>query len=109
MKKVRKGITLFHIEDNGILRGTYTNEIALGEIFEEIAVKHTNEEGLIGTYDSVYFESNSKKFNAILNITVKKNNQKVYSLSWKKGNNVIFKGVGYLMNNRQFIVRYEAN
>jgi len=109
MKKIRKGITLFQIEDNGILRGTYTNEIALGEIFEEIAVKHTNEEGLVGTYDSVYFESNSKKFNAILNITVKKDNQRVYTLSWEKDDTVIFKGVGYLMRNQQFIVRYEAN
>ncbi len=107
MKKVKKGMALYQIGANGILTGTYTNEFSYGEVNDVIAAKQTKEKGIIGTYDTVCFEGAKKKFKAILKITLISKN--IYSVIWKNNNDVTCTGIGYIMNKKQFVVRYEAN
>ena len=102
------GIVLYNIELDGCLNGVYTNDHVDGDIFNEIARRHTNigEDDLSGIYDCFYFDINNSRIDAELTIGIKSNKNRTYAFSWEVKGKIIFEGIGYRMNEKQVAVHY---
>ena len=106
-----KGICLYDLQPNGCLNGVYTNNSVDGEIFNEIARKHTDvgDDELCGYYNCFYFDKDGKqnsRHNAELHIVIKNGTTGTYQFVWTKNKSAVFEGIGYKMNDRQVAVHY---
>lgn len=113
-EKKLQGVILYDIELNGCLNGVYTNNYLHSEIFTETArVKKDTKvgsDGVSGEYDCFYFDVDNSKNICELIISESAHPNIIgtfeYSFVWKYEGAVIFRGVGYQMNERQIVVRY---
>lgn len=91
---VKHGIFRLHLM-NGVLVGTYTNSLIAGGIYyPEMAnpiCKKSINDPFIGTYHSVWFETDTETERAILEISL--TNQNIYLLEWRRESKIIFNGV----------------
>lgn len=104
-----RGIVLYDIERNGFLNGVYSNNhpVATGRIFTETArlVDDTLVEGTteVHIYESLYFDLTEWVH---CRLTFRITNG-VYVAEWRLPNDeVIFRGEGFLMNDRQIAITY---
>ena len=110
MSKVKTGIIVYQIESDGCLNGVFTTEISDGYIYNEVANKISSDfEELCGEYNCFYFEDGSSHDDVILNIQIKKDKKNTYKVTWTESGNLIFEGIGFKMNEKQFVVRYETS
>ena len=114
----KNGIVLYDIQMNGCLNGVYTNELALGVIYNEIARKQEkfikptdvpDKWDIEGEYDCMWFDELNSQESCVLKISRNGSSTSIYTVEWleTKTRNPRFTGVGYLMNPRQFVVRYQ--
>ena len=106
-----KGVALYNIELDGCLNGVFTNDNIDGQIFNEIAKISTSigADGLSGIYHCFYFDSGNSRNDAELTIGIANGTTKKYDFSWVVNNKIVFKGVGYKMNEKQVVVHYWDN
>ena len=105
------GIILYTIESGGCLNGVFTNKKLDGEIYNEIARKHTEtgDNDLSGEYNCFYFDTGEEqnlRCNAELSIGIKNGTKGTYSLLWEIDGKPVFEGLGYHMNEKQLVVHY---
>lgn len=109
-----RGIIIYNIELDGNLNGVYTNNHPemRGRIFTETARIRINsqpyngEDGIF-VYDSAYIDIDNSFVNCELVFTVQ---NRVISATWnilERG--IIFRGEGFLMNDRQIAISYWFN
>lgn len=105
-----KGIVLYDKQLNGKLNGVFTNNDPNNnaEIFTETARPNSNrkcENG--GTwFEFFYYDSNNESASGELNLF--KNTHNMYIAEWHVGGNMVFKGFGFDMNERQISINYES-
>ena len=110
MRNVKKGIICYQIEQDGCLNGVFSNEIIDGHIYNETANKITdNFDELIGDYNCYYFNDGSSHSNVKLKIRLKEGKRKTYKVKWESENKTVYKGTGYILNEKQFVVQFKAN
>ena len=107
MEKI-KGIVLYNIELNGCLNGVYTNNMADGIIFNEIAKlrKKFSEDEFEGDYDCFYFDKDPIRNDAELIIRKVEGKHRTYSFRLNVDGKARFNGIGYKMNEKQLAVHY---
>ncbi len=104
------GIVLYNIERDGNLNGVFTNiRIPSARIFTETARRRIDDPGDSDNsqrYDFFYFDSNNNQETGILTIAVDNNN--IFNATWVLNGVVqpIFRGRGFLMNERQIAISY---
>ena len=107
---VKFGVCLYTIGLDGCLNGFYTNECGKNEISNEDAkLKEKYEDfndRLSGIYDCYYFQPD--KNNNYVELVITKSGNNMYNLIWKDNDKEIFRGVGYIITENQFLVRYES-
>lgn len=107
---IKEGIAIYTIELNGCLNGVYTNEHnnTNGVIYNEVnrikTTKTLGKDGVSGIYDCFYFDLKNFRVEAELQIDFINN---IYYFTWRDlFGKILFKGVGYKMNDRQVVVHY---
>lgn len=106
--KIKEGIIIYNIECNNCLNGVYTNELASGIIFNEIAIKkdQLSSSSIEGEYNCAYFENSNQLENVTL--TIASNKSGIYEFQWRLKGKIIFEGIGYRMKQNQIIVHYKS-
>ncbi len=105
-----RGIVLYNIERNGNLNGVYTNNHPVTEsrIFTETArlVDDTLIEGNteIHIYESCYFDAINGGVNRNLTFRI---SDGIINAQWSIGEQILFVGQGFQMNERQIAITYE--
>ena len=107
---IKEGIALYNIELNGCLNGVYTNEHmqTQGVIYNEVnrikTTKTLGKDDVSGIYDCFYFDLKNFRVEAELEISLTNN---IYYFTWRDlFGKILFKGVGYKMNDKQIAVHY---
>lgn len=114
----KNGIVLYDIQMDGCLTGVYTNEPADGLIYNEIARKKkesiTEKDSpenwnIEGEYTCSWIDINNDREECLLRISRRNDNPRIFNIEWLDGRtrNPRFSGIGYKMNSKQFVVRYE--
>lgn len=106
------GIILYNIQLDGNISGVYTNMPAGGRIYLEILtrmppVNRIANVDIVGTYQSMYFQGTERICDAVCKIT-RRDNSDIFTFIWTRGNNPIFEGIGYIMNQTQIVVHYRT-
>lgn len=112
---IEKGVALYTIELDGCLNGVYTNEGSDGVISNEILIpsddfKKRKGDLILGNYIGRYFDNDLKKsYTEALEISLLSGKNNTYIFIWRgKNDTPKFTGVGFKMNNKQIVVRYEG-
>ena len=106
MDNMFNGLIVYDIQLDGNLSGAYRNQKDLGNVNLEIATKKDKNTEIIGTYNCLYFQDGQSNCDVEL-IIDKGNGLNCFSFEWRnKGGNLVFKGIGYLMNQKQIAVHY---
>lgn len=105
-----KGIVLYDKQLNGKLNGVFTNNDPNNnaEIFTETARLNPNRicENGGNWYEVFYFDGNNGKTFGEMNLY--KNSHNMYIAEWYVNANIIFKGFGFDMNERQIAINYQS-
>ncbi len=102
-----QGLILYTIEADDCLNGVYTNDghATPGTICNEIAKRRPGTgrgDRLEGIYECVFFE-NTVSHSLLLTINKR---GRTYEFTWGDPAAPNFEGIGYIMNDRQVVVRY---
>lgn len=103
-----EGIILYNIELDNCLNGVFTNYYLDGTIFNEIAKKRECSNGIVGVYDCFYFDIIDRKNDVELQISIDKSKQNTFLFEWRNEKTLLFKGIGYKMNEKQIAVHYTS-
>ena len=105
-----KGLVLYDKQLNGFLNGVFANDDSKngGRIFTETARPNPDRmcENGGDWYEVFYFDGNNGKTSGELNLY--KNSNNMYIAEWFVGGNIVFKGFGFDMNERQIALSYES-
>lgn len=120
MPKVKEGVVLYDAESDGFLNGVYTNEQCQGHIQTETLTNLRCLRGtttwfpidLPGIYSGAFLEwegNTLHKIDVEVQVT-RRAHTNVYDVEWTDptNRNPMFRGVGFVINPRQFLVRYES-
>lgn len=107
-----EGVVVYTIERNGCLNGIYTNNHpnTRQQVFNESARlprgERINLEELDGTlvFDTTWIDLNNEIVNGRLEITSRAND---YLVNWFYDNGGTYTGIGFLLRDDMFVVRYE--
>lgn len=118
------GIIVYSVEKNGCLNGRYTNECEDGVLYNEILRKNLDDtdpcelsdlpHSLCGRYKAMYFDNGNAEIQC--DVTISRVNEEgiktkgTFFLEWidRKKKKPYFKGVGYLISEKELVVAYCA-